>query len=402
LAGFLRLMGEEPGPTVGRAGTQTERHHMKFTTLGPLALGLMAIAASGCDLFNTGGPKRMRVKAELIRLQSQGAAGAMASLAHGGAAGAYPEESTVSSSAFELQSFKMPVRAIYLTNATNDRAIDIYQCEANSNDACLVELFGPALQDMLGTNPIPVSPGTFNELVVLHCLNSEQAHTLYVRGTINLGGTTYGTKANGTLSPDGAPEDAAVPWSGCGRSFLLLEPIHIAEEGENEIIKNEAFIPVRMYYDLEGVVWGATRGAWENWNPQGCPIAKEQAEAGTPFFCVGYANIAGTIDKTPPKVERYRVGSSATVVVYFRASDDAPLSGYNRRHYEFGIPYEPLYRPDMPFMTVLKQPDGSLRLETGPSNGASGPIFPAFRRENHTGSVMGNGILHQYTAVKVN
>jgi hypothetical protein len=373
---------------------------MRFLHRKHIVLAAALVAASGCDLFT--GPKlRLRVKPELLRVETTTLAGALAPAL---AATLGVDPTAVTSSAFDIQSLRMPIRAIEMSSSTDPKAhISIYNCAADTNDGCLVELVGPALQDMLSTDPIPVNPGSFDRITVGLCRN-ESTHTAYMRGTVVLGGTLYYTKANGTLSATAPAEHAPVSWTGCALAADLMETIVIAkpdqEPGGPEIGPDDMVIPVRVYYDLEDVAWGATAATWANWFPAGCSVPLAQAESGTPFFCLTYPNVTGTVDTGHPILERYRVGSSITVGLFFSVSTDKPLSGQARSHFQESAPFEPLIGSSL-FRNIVAQPDGSYRLEGWPVNGSPSPLFPAFRRETHSGTVVDAGVVKQYTAVRL-
>lgn len=288
------------------------------------------------------------------------------------------------SSAIEIESFSAPIRAVYL-EGPEDAFSMIYECDADSNDGCLVDLAGPALQDLLSASPVSARAGRYDEVVVSTCEN-EGGYTAYVSGSVSLQGQSYVTKSVGVLGTGGAAEGVAIEYSGCARSYPIPEPLIVSDSAGQEI----AF---KLYFDIRDIAWASLGGAdtQNGWIPGGCAGPMPDGQSDDPYLCAGYPDVAGLVDDTPPELERYRVNGGATIGLIFQAGTDQFIGGYTRRYFEDGSPASPGFTADTPVELFTANEDQTYTLKTfGGSGEGGGPVghyltIESFVRDTHDG-----------------
>ena len=364
------------------------------------ALASVVLLTACSDVFDAGGGRTIRP--ELIRLAGSAAVNV----------GAAPSRSALSpqantytwSSAVALASFRSPIRAIVLRGA--DRSLEVYSCAADSNDGCLVDLAGPALQDLLAARAVTVRAGTYDRVEIYTCKQEGQYHT-YVTGSVTLGGVAYQTKTTGVLDTAGAAEPVRVGYTGCARSYPLPTPVVVTDTAG-------APIAFRLYFDIRDVAWASLGGleTAAGWIPGGCagPRPGDPATGGTPapFLCTGYPDVAGVVDSLPPVLERYRINDGATIGLLFLASSGQFVGGFSRRFFQEGAAANPRFNADTPVDEWVDNGDGTYRLSTYGGFGPGGVpvdhyvVMPAFRRAGHSGSATARDAEpFDYTAVRL-
>ncbi len=239
------------------------------------------------------------------------------------------------SSDMAIHSLRAPVVRISLTREDGPPGV-VYACanaDADDPDQCLVELADvDALENLLTSGVVGtggtldlLSPGTYDAVLVDTCRST--GWNAYLTGEVPLDGTTYYTDADSAsgMSTTGPAEEVAVPFTGCGTTYPLPIPVTLAASDE---------VVLKLYFDLRSIARGAlgdgsTASAWV---PGGCTGVSGNGGA---FACLGYPNIAGTIDDGTPVVEHYVLNDIATFGIYFTSGGDY-FGGYTRRTYVHG------------------------------------------------------------------
>lgn len=348
-----------------------------------------ALAAIGCS--DPSDSSSARVRAELVRLPGASAVGTPRHSASPDRAGSttIPWTSQVS-----ISSVRTPVVSVRMRR-TDGTGTSLYDCAASSGAGCLVELNSPALQDLLGTDPVAVPVGTYNKVDLLYCATGETGYRAFVTGTAVIGGTTYYTRAAGVLGTTGPAEAVAIDHQGCGDTYPISPPLVIADS-------TTATTVLRLYFDILNLASAALPSplATPLWIPGGCtPVSPPGSAA---FLCVAYPEVIGVLGTTPPAIERYRVNNGGTVGLVFDAVSDAYYGGYLRRYVVENEAWNPGFAPDGGIKSLTSNGDGSYRLEQAASaTGAAGALFPAWRRATHTGTITYEGRTTPYSAVRL-
>ena len=354
----------------------------------PHRLALAAIALLACsackDLF---GSKSAQINPELRRTTSSAASllagvGSEAQVASvaAGAPGSVPW-----SSAFTISSFRVPIRAINIAHSVAGssaftNAATVYDCAADSNAGCLVELIGANLDDILGASPRSVGYGSYDVIAVQSC-KTEGAYTAYLTGSVVIGGTRYYTKPASGLSPTGPAEAVAITYQGCSRNLPIVGG------GFSVADSVSGALTLRLYVDTRDIAWGtpslgATSGAW-------FPGSCTPVYTGGAFVCTGYPDVVGTLGSAAPTVERYRVNGGATFGFLFDGLSGQPLGGYSRPYFAEDQPNNTGITAASPFRTVNSMGTGVLSVE-GYGSGAvgQGSFFTttSFQRATHSGT----------------
>jgi len=354
-----------------------------------------ACAVTGCSEAGPGGPT---MQAHLQRISTSGTGASGNRLVRFSVNPGTPSAPHWSS-AVTLTSFKVPVFRISVS-ATNGQSVSLYSCDAQTNDGCLVELTGGALQDLITTHPVSVPQGTYDHVTIETCASS--SYTGYVTGTVSLNGTTYYTDQSGTLSTTGPATPLPLQYSGCGRYYTLPTPVAVIDTAG-------ATIPFTMYFDIRDVAWAAVGGSDVSgaWLPGGCSGQRPTDAAPQAFICTGYPDVAGLPGAVPPTLERYRINGGATLGLFFTAGTDLPVGGFTRRYFTEGDPTTAGFSADTPVDTLAKNGDGTLHIATfgGGSSGSSlsAPYFAvqSFQRADHSGAFTAVGVPGTYTAVRL-
>lgn len=265
-----------------------------------------------------------------------------------------------------VSTLKAPVRAIELRSSSGGGQTQIYNCAADSNDGCLVDLASPtALQDILNAGAATVTPGSYDTVVISTC-RSEGGYSAKLTAEATIGATTYYTKSDGTVSATGPAEETAVSFSGCALSVKQPTPVTI-NDGDA--------LTFRLYFDPRDLVWiGAAGGSGHL--PSGCT----GDSSATPFVCMAYPNVSGTVDDAAPTTERFRVNNLATIGLIFNSSGGF-IGGYSRRYYDGNDATGDMFSADTPIGSYSENSDGTCAITT---YGSSADISASwgFKAEN--------------------
>lgn len=348
-----------------------------------------ALAAIGCTGPSDG--SAARVRAELVRLPGASITATTAGPAATSRAGAavIPWTSQVS-----LSSVRTPIVSVHLRRP-DGTGTSVYDCGASSGAGCLVELNSPALQDLLGTEPVSVPVGTYDQVDLLYCTTGETGYRAFVTGTASIGGTAYYTRTAGVLGTTSPAEPVAIDHQGCGDSYPISPPLVIADS-------SAATTLLRLYFDILNLASAALPSPLTNslWIPGGCAPASPPGSA--PFLCAAYPAVIGVVGTTPPSIERYRVNDGGTIGLVFDAGSDGYYGGYLRRYVVEDQSWNPGFTPDGGIRSLTSNGDGSYRMEQGAfTSGAAGALFPAWRRATHSGTISYESRTTPYSAVRL-
>ncbi|MFN0178930.1 MAG: hypothetical protein ACKVZ0_09020 [Gemmatimonadales bacterium] len=282
-------------------------------------------------------------------------------------------------------------------NGPGQDRIGVYDCPGPLADDCLVDLNGPALQNLLNTAPIVVAPGTYDRITIAYC-RTEVSYRAYLAGSVSIGGTTYFTKAPGDLRTVGPADPVSLPYQGCQTEYPVSPPL---------VVPDTVTIPIvlRMYFDIRDIGYAALGDPTTN-RVHGFGCSPVVTLGVTPFACAAYPGVAAVEGTVPPVVERYRVNGGATIGLLFDPSTGGFAGGYFRRYLTEDQLWDPGFGPDSFVLSFTDNGGGSYTLrQAGGGPGGSGPggaVFPAFQRSTHSGTATnGEGASFGYTAVRL-
>jgi hypothetical protein len=317
-----------------------------------------------------------------------------------------------------ILSLKYPIGSISLGydeeeggTGSGENAFPVYECAGTSNDECLVDLASTALEDLLEDAPALAAPeGTYNKLTVSPCYVGGDASDMQVKMTAEatISGVKYYTSVDEGLSLTGPAEEITFSdVSGCGNVYYLLEQLVIgdgeyktepvATEDEEEVEEEEPIltdtIPVKLYFDIANaaVASGGTSNAGASAPSGTCYGPSSQ----TPYICINFPSIAGTVDSETPSVKRFLISESGTsgtfsptIFGFYFGSKDVPFGAYQRNYasgenYVGSIP-QSLMGPT--FKRFTYNDDGSFNIDTY----SSWLKIDDFKLEAHTGTVVLN------------
>ncbi len=207
-----------------------------------------------------------------------------------------------------LESLQLPIRAIYLSTGTSGTGELLYDCAADTNADCMVDLTGSATTTNLlpdATN-MKVKAGDYSYVSIAFC-KDEGLFTGLVKamGKVDPGGTgstVYTQSADGTLTTtSGSYDSTTVYFNSCRRVMKLAEPLKV-EGGKG--------YPLRLYIDTRDLalmgdvsdVGGANAWTHGGWSATGVPAAT--------YVGVAYPDFGVTQDTATPTVERFRITTS--------------------------------------------------------------------------------------------
>ncbi len=369
---------------------------MRSPTLALTIVGFTLIGLACSDSSGPGdGPS---IRAELIRLPGSAAPAAQAV----GIAASVTEANAISwSSEMEIASFESPIRAIWLEGDGGAMSM-VYECDADSNDDCLVDLAGPALQDLLAAEPVTAVAGTYTEVSVSTC-EDEGQYQAYVTASVTVGGQAYVTNSQDVLVAGGTAEPVSVVFSGCQRRYPIPNPLVIEDTAG-------ATIEFKLYFDIREIAW-ASLGDPETmtgWIPGGCAGPSPGGQTSSPYLCAAYPDVAGVVDNVTPVIERYRINDGATIGLIFQGGSGDFIGGFTRRYFAEGVPASPGFTADTPVEEWTDNGDGSYRLTTyGTSSEGGSPVghyltIESFVRDTHAGTALDfGGNSFPYQAVRI-
>jgi hypothetical protein len=346
------------------------------TVLSRLLCAAAAVSLfSGCLFGGDEGSKGgVMVKPELIKSRPDAAS----ALAKRGSAAAPHWTSDA-----RILSYRVPVTQILVRNADWSHWSSVFDCAGAAAADCLVELNGPALEDLLGASARMVNQGTYGYVDLKTCREGENGYWAHVTAEVTLDGVTRYTHPTEILSATGPAQPLPIHYDGCGRSYNLPTPLVVSDSAG-------AAISFRLFFDIQDLVWAGlnereTQGAWA---PGNCSGPTPGDAGGLPYVCAGYPDIAGTTDAAAPALERYYVNDGGIIGLYLSSTNDAFIGGYSRRYLREGYGNTAGFEAVTPVMVLGANGDGSYLLETG--GGDPDPTIPyfratAFRRAAHSG-----------------
>jgi hypothetical protein len=317
-----------------------------------------------------------------------------------GSASAAPGEQS-----FTPESLLTPLYAVTLESNVGLRAV-LYRCAANtvdqaprdggvasvdgslggidagvpaipSADACLVDMADPAALSALFQGGADVAVGTYHKIRIHHCGGEGQpsGYTTYVRGTIELSGTTYYTTSGGqAVLTTNALDARAVPLehSGCASEIALPEPVTVTEGGS---------LHLSAFFSLRNITWATLTG---NGPPGGCSFSADHAQS----VCTAYPIPIAYVGETSPVLDTYYITEDLTDLTASKAGGQILLlkdamgrafGGFARRLYS-PTSVQPRVNYDTPLKSVSPTATaGAYQLETYGSSATSRDIvFPAY------------------------
>jgi hypothetical protein len=238
------------------------------------------------------------------------------------------------SSALTIESLKVPIRSIALTETVGTSGVTVYECAAGTNDGCLVELAdATSLENLLtGAGATSIAAGTYNGVQISTCLD-EGSYTAKIKASGKIdpsgGGSTYYTQAtSGALTTTLADYGTAtVHFTGCSRNYPLPSPVTVTDG---------ASVDVKLYFDMRDIAFFGDAAAGEAYFAGGYSYEYPAVPPGT-YVGVNYLDVAGTVDSGTPTIERYRIttstGQRATIGLMFTSGGDY-FGGFSRSYFD--------------------------------------------------------------------
>jgi hypothetical protein len=306
----------------------------------------------------------------------------------------FPSVTIPWTSQVNVTSVQIPITEIRLIPVSGD-APGLYVCPAPTAEGCLVELNGPALQNLLGTAPVAVNVGTYDRVAIQYCKEPViTGYRLFATGTAIIGGATYYTRTTGTLGTTGPAEPVFIDFTGCTSEYPISPPLVIADS-------LVAILELRLYFDMFNIATAVLPSPQADNIFVGGPCTARPVP-GTPFVCVSSAVPIAVVGTTPPVIEHYRVNDGATIGLVFDAGTDLWYGGYVRRFMVEDQPWN-LTLGEAFFASLTSNGDGTYRLvQTGSTFGSIGTVFSAWRRATHAGTITYvGGSTAPYSAVRL-
>lgn len=211
-------------------------------------------------------------------------------------------DAMLANSAFNLESFKVPVYRINLvTNLTGSgygsTSPDFYTCPGTTDDECYVDLANSTAVDNLlkngGAGEIKVdNTTTYDGAAIEFCgtggMNGETFKML-VKGTVNLGSTLYYTNATSGLSATGPSEEAPINAACGGQTTFLSSPVSLGPDDDVNLV---------VYVEPAGAVLATNYKTLVNSNCLG---------ESTLAVCASRPSVFVTAGDSQPTIERYRL-----------------------------------------------------------------------------------------------
>ncbi len=383
--------------------------------LHALTFLLLATAVAGCG-DSTAPKSGARITPELVRLKagSGGPSAAMVAAAASWALEGVDGDAKFATTDLQITSLKLPITEIYLLNTATPHShhAPVYTC---SDGDCLVELATSSFErDLLQSSSVTVPVGVYDAIQFGYCRAGQTNHVVYLTASVNLGGTVYYTRADGSLATEAPAQPAAITLNGCATQSTMPYPVIVTDNGVVQLppegedgVDDETVIPVgdaalRLYFTTEDIAWAAMGATHSLWFPGWCALPLAEADAGTPYACVGYPVVAAFLGReTIPTVERYSTNIATSLTLF--TDDDAVYGGYLRRFLRSAadVEVEHLSATGALF-GVSSNGDGSLNLRGHIADFGPEWAFPAFRRESHSGVYRNHDQIDRaYTATRL-
>lgn len=316
-----------------------------------------------------------------------------------------------STSLLTVSSLKIPVRGIVLENSGTGSRAEIYKCQANKNDDCLIELASSnQLTDLLSAPEVKINIGNFDTVALYHCFE-EGGYTSFVNASVTDGSLTFYTHANGIVDTN-ATDAAAI--SILNRGCLTKHTLH-----KEVVFVDKATMNLQFYVDTRNMVWMGLSKDSPGWFASQCSGDFDfDDRVNDAFVCTAGMDLAGTELIDVPIVERYRLNNIGIVGLYFNgdgvtSGDGSIIGGYTRRFYSAGfdpatLPVTDVFTPVLDFKAFSLNDDSTITLSTYAPEGASAGYLNIsnFERSVTGGSLNGSftneaGILGSYNSVRI-
>ena len=317
----------------------------------------------------------------------------------------------------KILSLKIPIGKIGLGygdgtegTAAGSNSFPVYECPGDTNDECLLDLTTTALENLLKDAPALVAPeGTYNKLDISPCVGDAKAESIVVKmkAEATIDGKKYYSNVKDGLSLTGPAEEIEYTnVFGCSSGFYLVDQLVIGdgeyksepvvsddedEEVEEPVTISTDTIPVKLYFDIASAAYAS--GGTSNTGavkPSGNCYGKSMQ---TPYLCINFPSIAGTVDDKKPSVKRFLVSESGTsgtfsptIFGFYFGSKDTPFGAYQRlyfsgENYTGGIPQHLM---GSMFKRFVLNADKSVKLDTY----MSWLKMDKFQFKDHTGTVV--------------
>lgn len=238
-----------------------------------------------------------------------------------------------------IDSLKIPMFDVGLSYAdelygSSESGI-LYDCSGTTAEACEVELVGPALQNLLtgGENTGSLDSGkSYSSVMIATCPAGPTNYKAKLKAKATVAGTLYYTKTGSQYMTSTESEYGAVEitFNTC-RNYTVLSP---------PIVYSGGVVTVSLYIDLRNIahVFGTGSSLYGGTGNLQCSLSQGTVPSGSPYICLEYPNVGGTISTGTPTIERYKlanVGQSSMapqLVGFFFDSDGQPIGGFNRAY----------------------------------------------------------------------
>jgi hypothetical protein len=401
------------------------------TLLMPVLAGSLSILSFSCGKSDDKAAKQaenaVSMKLNLMRLEGA----ATQALRTAATKANLTQDSEFLTTSVKIESLKYPIANVVVSNAdpqvngsaSGNLNFEAYKCSATTVEGCLVDLAaGDALSNLLGDlTGVTVGVGTYTAVSVGMCPEGVTAADTYfkLKAETVIAGTTYYTNATSGLSATGPAEEIQIKnGGGCSSSSFLASPLVITADGievpEDAVVLDEegkqvppaeitngiykGTLAMRLYFDLEHAAYasGGTSNSGAGAPTNGCfgPAAQ------TPYVCVNFPKVIGTIDGTTPTVTRMLLNDH-TIWGFYQGGGDVPFGAYQRVYHKGDV-----YTGSLPetfmsadFKAFTKNSNGTLKVET--YNDGRTMSVSEFKLEDHTGTIERSGKEEPYTAVKM-
>src|SRR5690606_34520407 len=204
---------------------------MRFPrALHALSLSLLALAVAGCG-DSTGPGKGVKLTPELVRLNgsSGGASGSLAGHVLSLAVEGPGTTAAIATSDVDIMSLRMPITEIMIGSDESERVATAYRCTV---DDCHVDLAAANFEsNLLQSSSVTVPVGTYTWVQFGFCTNDRDSHDVYLTASVNMDGTVYYTRPDGSLSTESPAQAAKITMSGCAIRSEMPHAVIVEDNG---------------------------------------------------------------------------------------------------------------------------------------------------------------------------
>lgn len=301
-------------------------------------------------------------------------------------------------SSFTPTSLLVPLQSVVLLGPGNGGSA-LYSCAPSGTvdpndlddagtpaleDACLIDMADNNALAALFSHKIDIHPGTYDTVSVSSCLAGASSYVSYVKGSVELNGTTYYT-AGGTqvLTTNAAQQGyVRIEYAGCASGVPLPAPVTVADGDE---------VSINAFFTLKNIAWAQLMGN----GPGGCALNAEN----TLKVCTSYPVPVTYVGATSPTLNTLYVTEDQLDTSAAKAGGQMLLlldqanhvfGGFSRRLYSASSD-QPHVNYDTAIRTVEDNaPDPGYRITTWGGGSQDMPIefyirFPAFLPMTHSG-----------------